>query len=236
MGYRNFRTKQKLQQQKISELEKEKQLAAIDNLLQGQEEERSRLAKDLHDGLGGMLSGVKLSFNNMKENLVLTPENFQAFQQSINRLDETITELRKVSHNLMPDVLLKFGLTEALQDYCSQLNSSTNATTIVFQHIGEKRIISNTGNLYMYRIIQELINNSLKHGNATSILAQLNTNAEKILITVDDNGKGFNPADLINSKGIGMSNIKQRVEYLKGKMDIDSQLGKGTSVNIELNI
>jgi signal transduction histidine kinase/tetratricopeptide (TPR) repeat protein len=211
----------------------QKQLQAAEAMLKGQEEERGRLAKDLHDGLGGMLNGVKMSFNNMKENLVLTPDNASAFEQSVKQLDATITELRKVSHNLMPDVLMRFGLTDALTDYCKSL--ANNNTDIAFQQMGEPRELSNTLKLYVYRIIQELTNNALKHSKAKEIIAQLTFEPAKILITVDDNGMGFNTAELINSKGVGMQSIKQRVDYLGGILDIDSRPGKGTSVNIELN-
>src|SRR5450432_1932144 len=97
--YINFKNKQKIELQKIAELEKEKQLMGIEAMLKGQEEERSRLAKDLHDGLGGMLSGVKISFSNMKENLIMDDTNARAFEKSIQQLDLTIAELRKVAHN-----------------------------------------------------------------------------------------------------------------------------------------
>jgi signal transduction histidine kinase len=211
----------------------QKQLQAAEAMLKGQEEERSRLAKDLHDGLGGMLNGVKLSFNNMKENLVMTVENASAFEQSIKQLDTTITELRKVSHNLMPDVLMRFGLTEALEDYCKSLTN--NDTVVNFQQMGMQQHLSNTTKLYVYRVVQELINNSIKHGRAKEVIAQLSFEPGKILIAVDDNGQGFNTAELLNSKGMGMRSIKQRIDYLNGTIDIDSMPGKGTSINIELN-
>ena len=122
--YRTYRQKQKLQQQQIAELEKEKQLLAAEAVLKGQEEERTRLAKDLHDGLGGMLSGIKHSFNTMKGNLILTPENAQAFERSMNMLDSSIKELRMVAHNLMPESLVRFGLDTALKDFCESITGS----------------------------------------------------------------------------------------------------------------
>jgi two-component system, NarL family, sensor kinase len=209
LGYRNFRSRQKLQQAKITELEKDKQLLAIDAMLQGQEEERSRIAKDLHDGLGGMLSGTKLSFINMKENLVLTPENATQFDKSLSMLDNTIADLRKVAHNLMPEALVKFGLQEAVRDFCNSIQSST------------------------YRIIQELVNNAVKHANATQIIVQLTTNNNKVGIAVEDNGKGFDANALANNKGAGMDNIKYRVQYFNGTIDTVTSAGNGTSVNIE---
>jgi two-component system, NarL family, sensor kinase len=242
LGYRNFKNKQKvssqqqeLQKQKIAELEKDKQLLAIDAMLQGQEEERSRIAKDLHDGLGGMLSGTKLSFINMKENLVLTPENATQFDKSISMLDNTIADLRKVAHNLMPEALVKFGLQEAVRDFCNSIQSSTNLK-VVYQPLGVQTKLSNTAEVFTYRIIQELVNNAVKHANATQIIVQLTTNNNKIGIAVEDNGKGFDANALANSKGAGMDNIKYRVQYFNGTIDTVTSTGSGTSVNIELSV
>ena len=242
LGYRNFRTRQKLseqqqllQQQKIAELEKDKQLQAVDAMLQGQEEERTRIAKDLHDGLGGMLSGVKLSFVNMKENYVMPPDSYIVFERSLNQLDATISELRKVSHNLMPDALIKFGLKEAINDFCSTLKLASNVD-IQFEMLGEDRKLGNTADLFIYRIIQELTNNAIKHGVPSQILVQITENTGKVFITVEDDGKGFTTVSTEPVKGIGLSNIRKRVDYFKGKMDIDSKENEGTSVNIELAI
>ncbi|WP_462250410.1 tetratricopeptide repeat-containing sensor histidine kinase [Ferruginibacter sp.] len=233
LGYRNFRSRQKIQQQKITELEKDKQLLAIDAMLKGQEEERSRIAKDLHDGLGGMLSGVKLSFVNMKENMVMDAESVHSFENSIMQLDNTIRELRKVAHNLMPEALVRFGLKNAVLDFRNSMQVSSK-TKIIFEQMGTERQLSNTADLYIYRIIQELINNAVKHSACNQILVQLTKTTDKILLTVEDDGKGFNTQQLQHAEGIGMKNIQQRVNYFKGKMDITSQPAEGTSVNIEL--
>ena len=98
-----------MQQQRIRELEKDKQLVAVDSMLKGQEEERSRLAKDLHDGLGGLLSGVKFSLSNMKDNLIITPDNMAVFERSLDMIDTSIKELRRVAHNMMPEMLTNLG-------------------------------------------------------------------------------------------------------------------------------
>ncbi|MGB5006150.1 MAG: ATP-binding protein [Ferruginibacter sp.] len=235
LGYRNFKTKQKLHKTQIIQLEKDKQLLAIDAMLKGQEEERSRLAKDLHDGLGGMLSGVKLSFVNMKENLIMDSESVSSFEKSILQLDNTIAELRKVAHNLMPEALVKFGLKNAVLDFCNSMQLSSK-TKIIFEQLGTERLLSSTADLYIYRIVQELINNAIKHANADQILVQLTKTNDKVLLTVEDDGKGFNTELIRSAKGIGLKNIQQRVDYLKGKIDIASQAEEGTSVNIELYV
>jgi len=110
LSYRTYSQKRKIQQQRIAELEAEKKLTATEAVLKGEEQERTRLAKDLHDGLGGMLSGIKYSFTTMKGNLVMTPENQQAFERSMDMLDSSIREMRRVAHNMMPEALVRFGL------------------------------------------------------------------------------------------------------------------------------
>jgi signal transduction histidine kinase len=233
LGYRNFKNRQQLQQAKITELEKDKKLMAIDAMLKGQETERSRIAKDLHDGLGGMLSGTKLSFINMKENLVLTPENAILFDKSLTMLDNTIGDLRKVAQNLMPEALVKFGLNEAIRDFCDSIKDSFDVN-IQYQQMGEERKIDGTPAIFIYRIIQELVNNALKHAAAKQIFVQLTTGAGKVAIAVEDDGKGFSMNDAANSKGAGLSNIKYRVQYFNGTIDIVTAPGNGTSVTIEL--
>lgn len=236
LSYRAYQQKQKLQQQQIAELEKEKQLLAAEAVLKGQEEERTRLAKDLHDGLGGMLSGIKHSFNTMKGNLILTPENAQAFERSMNMLDSSIKELRMVAHNLMPESLLKFGLDTALKDFCESITGG-GALKIAYHGFGVEglRLESNT-EITLYRVIQELVNNSIKHAQATEAIVQIEKQGSLLTITAEDNGKGFDVSILETAKGMGWANIINRVEYLKGKLNIHSEPGRGTGVTIELTV
>lgn len=234
LSYRNYKHRQKLQQQRITELETEKQLAATEAVLKGEEQERTRLAKDLHDGLGGMLSGIKYSFSTMKGNLVMTPENAQAFERSMDMLDSSIREMRRVAHNMMPEALVKFGLDTALKDFCNDVNQS-GALKLAYQSIGMEGLeLEQTKAITIYRIVQELLNNTLKHAGATQALVQVSRNNGLITVTVEDDGKGFDPAILKQSKGIGWSNIQNRVEFLHGKWDVHSEPGQGTSVHIEM--
>lgn len=236
LAYRNYRQKQKLQQQRIAELETQQQLTAAEAVLKGEEQERTRLAKDLHDGLGGMLSGIKYSFNTMKGNLVMTPENAQAFERSMDMLDSSIREMRRVAHNMMPEALVKFGLDTALKDFCAHINQS-GALQINYQSIGlDNARIDQTVAITIYRIVQELINNTLKHAGATNAIVQVTKSDGQLAVTVEDDGKGFDTAILQSAKGIGWSNIQSRVDFLKGKLDVNAQPGKGTSVLIELSM
>ncbi len=234
LAYRTYRQRQLLHQKKIQELEKEKQLLATEAVLKGQEDERARLARDLHDGLGGMLSGIKYSLNTMKGNMIMTENNVQSFERSIDMLDTSIREMRRVAHNLMPESLVKFGLDTALKDFCNDINSS-GALKITYQSFGlESKVIEQTTAITIYRIVQELVNNIMKHAQARQAIVQITNEANQVAITVEDDGKGFDPQKLDNGRGIGWINIRSRVDYLKGKIDTRSQFGEGTSVHIEL--
>ncbi|HRI20490.1 MAG TPA: tetratricopeptide repeat protein, partial [Panacibacter sp.] len=167
--YRNTKRKQQLsaqtqliQQQQITQLEQEKQLVATTSILLGQEAERNRMAKDLHDGLGGMLSGIKLNLSSMQGNMIVHEKDVQLFSKSILQLDNAITEMRRVAHNMMPEALLKFGLSEAIQDYCDGINES-NSVKMKFTQLGLQQPLDKPTEVILYRIVQELSNNAIKH-------------------------------------------------------------------------
>lgn len=225
-----------LQEQKILQLEKEKQLAATRAILQGQDEERGRLAKDLHDGLGGMLSGIKFSFTNMKENMIMTPENQQAFARNMDMLDGIVHELRRVAHNMMPETLIKFGLDTALGDLCNYVQQS-GSIKVSYQSLGLKDIsIDKNIAINIYRVVQELLNNIMKHSKATEALVQVAQSSNHFSITVEDNGAGFDTSILHEQKpGMGWISIQNRITSLKGTLDVQSSAQKGTSVLIEFN-
>lgn len=242
LAYRNMRHRQllsrqdrELQQQHIRELEKDKQLVAVDSMLKGQENERTRMARDLHDGLGGMLSGVKFSLSNMKDNLIITPDNMTVFERSLDMIDTSIRELRRVAQNMMPEMLVKFGLDEALKDYTQGINA-TGVVNVRYQSFGLDARLDSSVEISIYRIIQELLNNIMKHAGATEAVVQLVKEENRLNIMVEDNGKGFDPAILEKNTGAGWTNIRSRVNYLKGQLEIYPEPGKGTSVNIELNV
>jgi signal transduction histidine kinase len=214
----------------------EKQLAATEAVLKGEEQERARVAKDLHDGLGGMLSGIKHSFSNMKENLIMTPENAQSFERGIQMLDSSIKEMRRVAHNMMPEMLMQYGLNSALKELCIELGRSSGIQAS-YQPIDMDTVnFSQELSVAAYRVVQELANNAVKHADATTLLVQAHASVEDSLLqlTVEDNGKGVDIRDLDKSQGMGWKSIRNRAELLKGKIDISSLPGKGVSVIIEI--
>lgn len=230
---RLLRNENQIQEARIAQLESEKQMLAGEAVIKGQEEERGRLAKDLHDGLGGMLSGVKFSLANMKSNVVLDADNSLLFERSLDMLDHSIAELRRVAHNMMPEVLVRFGLSEAVKSYCESLRDS-QVFKIDYQSLAMDERLADKKEIFIFRIVQELLNNITKHAQASHVLVQLARHGHEVSITVEDNGKGFDTSK--ENRGAGLSSVKSRVEYLKGKVDIQSSPGQGTSVHITVPV
>ncbi|GAB2526114.1 tetratricopeptide repeat-containing sensor histidine kinase [Spirosoma aerophilum] len=212
-------------QQQIRQLE----LKSLRAMIEGQEGERSRIARDLHDGLGIQLSRIKLFVEAHQEQLPLS------VKEPLNQfLDEACTETRLISNNLRPYALSTFGLIPALEDLVQKLNL-VNQTKLVLEHYGEVPSLDDESSVMLYRVVQELLNNALKHANAQTITVQLMASDETTLISVDDDGKG---GDFENmpARGNGIANIKSRIAYLGGQVMWQSEEGKGTSVMISLPV
>lgn len=237
--YRNLQHRHKilrqaheLHGQQILQMQQERQLVAAQSLMKGQEEERSRLARDLHDGVGGLLSGVKLNLSNMKGNGFQSDGNAQAIHTIIGQLDCSIEELRRVSHNMMPETLIKYGLREALENYCESIHLSGDPE-IILQTYGLEVRMDQDAEIILYRLVQELLTNTIKHAEASRVLVQLIREDDRISLTVEDDGKGFDPEREDFCGGAGLYNIRARADYLNGSVDIHSIPGEGTSVTVE---
>jgi signal transduction histidine kinase len=203
--------------QKIRSERKEKQFIAARAMLEGEKEERKRLARDLHDGLGGMLSLIKLSLAG------------EEHSQYINgKIDLCIKELRRMAHHLMPFSLAQSGLKVALEDYCFSFSN------VRFHFYGEDRRIDEQIEIVIYYCAYELVNNSIKHAGAETINLQLMLAGDRVMLTVYDDGCGFDKAS--STQGSGLKNISDRVAVFNGKMDITTSPGNGTETNIELKI
>lgn len=205
-------------------------------LLEGQEKERERIAADLHDRLGSMLATVKLYFNSVEENIQqLKKENKEYYSKASSLLDDACEEVRKISHDLASGVLLKFGLVAALKELQDTVSKS-NQLQMQLNIFGmEKRLpIEMESNIY--RIVQELLNNTLKHANAKSFSVQLNNNGNNLNLLVEDDGMGFDPNKLKDNTGIGLKNVNERLRKLNAKLELDAIIGRGTTyiINIPL--
>ncbi len=198
-----------------------------------QEQERKRIAQDIHDSLGSVLSAAKLKLTEVRE---LRPEfgTDEKFITGINLLDEASAELRNISHNIMPATLSKLGLVPALKNLSEKISSNKGLQVSFSAHEFDSRLDEQT-EISIYRIILELINNIVKHASASHANVQLVKHPDHINITVEDDGKGFDyPKTLQEKKGIGLGNIQSRVEYLKGTIDVDAMTGRGTTVIIDI--
>ena len=215
--------------QQLKEIQQQQQLKLTEAVLEGEERERQRIARDLHDGLGGMLAGVKIKLSGQPRS-----GSEDKLDGVIQQLDDSVTELRRIARNMMPESLLKVGLEAALQDLCDALLN--DHTRLEFQAYGIKKDLPATIQINIYRIVQELLSNAIRHAQARKIVLQCSQNDNIFLITVEDDGKGFDTAGIAQAKGIGFSNIKNRVEYMKGTLDITSAPNEGTTINIELNV
>jgi signal transduction histidine kinase len=220
--------KRKLSEQKVKQLEQERQLVATQAVLDGETAERSRLARDLHDGLGGMLSVVKLNLKDMKQFAIIEGGDLEHFGNALNMLDQSINELRRVAHHIMPDSLMRYGLKVALEDFCHAIPGTQ------FQYLGENPRLDNRLEVLIYRCAHELINNAVKHAKATSINVQLLIDKNIVSLTVQDNGVGFDPQT--TGSGIGLENIKTRLAVHNGKINIHSSQNEGTEISIEIEL
>jgi signal transduction histidine kinase len=223
-----LKQEQKLQQELIKEETKRSKA-----IIETEENERQRLARELHDGVGQLLSATKLNLSSL-ENNKCTPEEKLRLVNSMDILDESIREIRNISHNMVPDILLKFGLKRAIEDFILRINQ-TKKLEIHFECNGfEENSLEDTDKLMLYRLIQESVNNTIKYAQATNMTIQLSADMNEISLLMEDNGKGFDIEEAKRKGGIGFKNMQLRTEYLKGKLEIDSSPKNGTTIIIEI--
>jgi signal transduction histidine kinase len=223
--------KQFLQQERIDNLQQKIKIERLKASIIGEERERTRIGRELHDGIGGLLSVARMNFELAKKEK--GNEVNEDFTDGVKLLEEATVELRKAAYNLMPEVLLTQGLSSAVQAFCEKMMSKSK-TAISFQSIGTRLEVNSSFDLPIYRIIQELIHNIIKHADAKHALVQLNFEEDGTLnITVEDDGVGL-PKDAFEKPlSMGLKNLKERVYDLSGKMDIQSSKETGTSFYLE---
>lgn len=221
--------KEKNYKQNISTLKTQKEIEVMQAMIDGEEIERKRIARELHDGIGSKLSALKILMSRI-DNQQISNENLMHFDEL---LSTSITELRQVSYNLVPESLLKLGLENALGDLCHLLHSEK--VKIEFQAYDITNTIPVSSQINIYRIVQELLNNALKHSECSEILVSCSQNGKTFFISVEDNGKGFDISNSDDKTGLGIKNLKSRVELLNGTYNVKSNKS-GTYYNIELKI
>lgn len=217
-----------LQEKIIEDLTKQKQVTSLHAMLEGQEKERLRIARDLHDGLGSYLTSIKVNFNEL-----YSADINNSHGQKLNELiDQACDEVRKVSHNMMPHALTLSGLEGAIEDLTETLHK--NGIDADLEILGDFSGLEEKKAITLYRILQELVTNIVKHAGATHTLIQMIHHGHEISLIVEDNGCGFDQSIL--KDGIGLANLDARIIFLGGFVDVDSTVGEGTTITIRIPI
>jgi signal transduction histidine kinase len=220
-----------LQEQRIQQLEQEKTLLALSSMIEGQELERQRIAKDLHDGMGGLLTTIKAHYSTVVSRFADQDSAVNIAPLTGELIDRACTEVRRISQNMMPAALLYSGLAGALEDLATQVR--TNGLECTLEIVGDIEKIDETRTIALYRVMQEAVNNILKHARAKHVLLQLIVHQESVNATIEDDGVGFVFEAEKARKSLGLNSMDSRVRYLKGQCDIDSVIGEGTAISLQ---
>ncbi len=205
-------------------------------VIEAEEKERRRIAQDLHDGVGQILSAAKLNLSGLEDKLKLeNPEQSLLLSNALELVNDSVKEVRSVSHNMMPNTLIKLGLASAVREFITKIASVPNLR-IDLQIVGMEERLENTVETVLYRVIQEVVANIIKHAKANEISMQLIRHDNELTIMIEDNGVGFDKNNITKFEGIGLKNIISRIEFLNGNVDFDSTPGQGTTVVIEIPI
>ncbi len=213
------------QKQRIAYSQRENQL--LEAQLKGEERERARTARELHDGVASMLSAAKLQINAMSDSHI--PSRAHLGQL----IESAVQEIRNISHNLAPEAVLSEGMAPAIQEFCRRVYQP--GLQLACYVVGTLPQLGKKTELLLYRIVQESVTNLVKHANATEGLVQLVGEGNRLTLTIEDNGKGFDLQQMA-SKGIGLKNLSSRIKLLDGTYEILSEPGKGTSIYIEIDL
>lgn len=235
LGYKNTKRAQLLaekdkaiEQQKVVTLLKEQELSSIDAMIAGQEKERAHVANELHDDLGSLMATVKLHFNNISAD-----KKDNSLQKAKDLLEDAYQKIRGIAHAKNSGVMAKKGLLPSIQNMANTISAS-NTLAIEVLDFGLEDRLENSLELSIFRIVQELLANIIKHANATKVTIQLTQHKTSLNLLIEDNGKGFIYVPDKSNNGMGLQTIEKRIEHLEGNFTVDSVVGKGTSVVIDI--
>ncbi|MFN8243654.1 MAG: sensor histidine kinase [Ferruginibacter sp.] len=233
LGYSFYRRYKLKQEKRLQQEVMKQQDIATKAIISAEENERRRIAADLHDGVGQMMSAAKMNLSAFENEISFKDESQKiSFEKVISLVDESCKEIRSVSHQMMPNALLKSGLANAVKEFIDKIDNRVLKINLHTEGLNE-RLDSNVETV-LYRVIQECVNNVIKHSGANNLDISLIKDSDGIAATVEDNGRGFDSSDKQKFEGIGLKNIRSRVEFLKGTVDFDSAPGKGTLVAIHV--
>lgn len=231
---RNNRQRQALQQVQLRELEQKQEIGQLKAQVRGEEQERQRIAHELHDGIASQLWAIRLNVEQLQQAGQNETSQNEQLSAVYRQLSDAAQDVRRTAHNLLPDLLLEEGLATALASLCAKTHHSTRLE-VDFQEYGIVPRLDQEIELSLYRMVQELVQNVLKHArNATHLLVQLSCADALLNITVEDNGTAF--LERAQEAGIGLQQIRRRTQALKGHFDLQSIPGKGTTAYLEFDL
>jgi len=222
-----------IESQKLENVLKEQELKEIDKLLEGQEKERIKIANDLHDNLGSLMATLKLNFQNLKLRADSNEESNQLFDKTDDLLEEAYQKVRGIAHAKNAGVIANEGLLPAILNIAKKASVAGKLKVEVIPFGLDERL-ENAIEVTIFRMIQEILTNAIKHSKATEITIHLTQHQDSLNIIVEDNGKGFNPKNIDKNEGMGLPNIEKKVEHMGGTFTIDSSEGKGASILIDI--
>lgn len=220
-------------QKELSQYVAQQQQVRFAAVVEAEERERERIATDLHDGLGQTMSAAKINLAILHNEISFKDEaQEEDFRKIVALVDESCREVRTVSHSMMPNTLLKSGLANAIRNFLNQI--SYKALEIHFYSEGLEQAIDTNVESVLYRVVQECVNNVIKHAQASRLHISIIRDSDGISLTIEDNGQGFDTHSMADAEGIGLKNIRSRIGYLSGTVEWDSAPGHGTVVTINI--
>ncbi len=220
------------QQAAIQQAVMRQQELATEAVIEAEENERKRIARDLHDGVGQMMSAARMNLSLLEEHIKLNTGEKAAYEKAVALVDESCKEVRSVSHNMMPNALIKTGLASAVRAFIEQIESPSLKVQLYTEGLNES--INKNTETVLYRVLQECVNNVIKHSGATNLDIALIKDESGINATIEDNGIGFDTNDKNKFTGIGLDNIQKRIDFLKGTIEWQSSAGTGTLVAVHV--
>jgi signal transduction histidine kinase len=233
LGYSYYRRYRLKKEKELQQEVMHQQDMAARSVLLAEENERRRIAAELHDGVGQIMSAARMNLDAIVRELQpLATDKLVKLERVVNLVDEGCKEVRAVSHSMMPNALLKKGLASALHDFIQKIDQQVIKTQLHIEGLQER--LSPETESVLYRVIQECVNNVIKHSGANQLDISVIHEKDSVDVTIEDNGKGFNVQEVV--QGIGLQNIRARIQFLKGTLDIESSPGRGTFTGIHVPV
>ncbi|MFT4031748.1 MAG: sensor histidine kinase [Siphonobacter sp.] len=230
-----YKQRQDRQKEAVRKLNEDHQQALLVASIRSQEVEARRIAADLHDDIGTLLSATRMSLSLVTRHIDDTPESKESIDQTKRLLEEAVENVRRLSKDLLPPALDKFGVVSALTDLIHKWERSNPSITIDFNHETFGGRFEPDIELTIFRVIQELLHNSLKHAQATYIAIKLAQQSDQLCCSLSDNGIGYSPVEVNKrANSLGLKNIESRLKIVSGRVTFEASPGKGTYTSITI--